>query len=83
MEDTGLITTVVGSMPKPDYVKIPCWVSNGKEDLEFVNAYNDVQQQYTVQQLNDQIIKGTQQVINMQTEIGKKSSTGESPDKSS
>ncbi|XP_057304905.1 5-methyltetrahydropteroyltriglutamate--homocysteine methyltransferase-like [Hydractinia symbiolongicarpus] len=66
----GLRTTLIGSMPKPDYLKIPCWISNGKENPNYIANYNDVKKQFTSEQLQDQVEKAIRETINFQSSIG-------------
>ena len=67
-----LQTTVVGSMPKPDYLKIPCWVDakSNKIDDDYVKQYNEIQNTYTPQQLKSMITKATEEAIELQNEAG-------------
>ena len=64
-----LKTTLVGSMPKPDYVKIPYWGS--VEYNKMFDIYNDVHSKYTKEELIDQVTRATQQLVQLQTDIGK------------
>eukprot|EP00794_Sanderia_malayensis_P017628 gene17628-19382_t len=68
--NTPLLTTVVGSMPKPEYVQLPAWVKNGEEVIEFIEEYNDVLRKVRPEILQDQLAKATKEVIDLQQNIG-------------
>jgi Methionine synthase II (cobalamin-independent) len=67
-----LQTTVVGSMPKPDYLRIPCWVdaNTNKIKNEYVKHYNEVRAKFTTEELEQQIQKATREAIAVQKEAG-------------
>ena len=67
-----LQTTVVGSMPKPDYLRIPCWVDADTNKIEddYVKHYNEVRAKFTPDELEQQIQKATQEALSVQKEAG-------------
>lgn len=66
-----LKTTVIGSMAKPDYLKIPCWVgSDGILTSDYFDRYRDAKKQYTCQQLDEQLMRATKEAIDCQRSLG-------------
>ncbi len=65
-----ILATVIGSMPKPDYVKLPAWVQDGKEVIEFIEEYNKVLKQTDSEDLERQLTKATREVIELQKKVG-------------
>lgn len=68
MLENRLEITVVGSYPKPEYLKIPDWFKDGMENYN-VDHYNKFIQS-NPDDLEKQIEKATQEVINEQIELG-------------
>ena len=71
----GLSTTVIGSMPKPDYLQIPCWVKNGKEVIDFVKEYNTAMAGQHSEDIENQLTRATHEVIDLQMDVGLKTIT--------
>ena len=65
-----LQTTVVGSMPKPDYLNIPCWVKDGKEVTDVLKDYNTAMAGQVKEDLQNQLTRATQEIINLQQKCG-------------
>jgi 5-methyltetrahydropteroyltriglutamate--homocysteine methyltransferase len=67
-----IITTVIGSFPKPNYLKIPDWFGDGTTimtttfDITKHNTFLDKQSSKT----NDNIKRATQELISIYEEIG-------------
>ena len=67
----ALQTTVIGSMPKPDYLKIPCWVdSSGKVEYSHVDLFNKTRDKYSKQELEAQIMRATEDALRVQKDAG-------------
>ena len=66
----SLTTTVIGSLPKPAYLNIPCWVKDGVEVKNFVEEYNKSVSEQHSEDLENQLMRATQEVIHLQQNAG-------------
>jgi len=66
----ALTTTVIGSMPKPKYLNIPCWVKDGIEVKDFVAEYNKAMSEQHSEDFENQLRRATQEVIDVQKKAG-------------
>ena len=66
-----LQTTVIGSFPKPDYLKTPDWFRTG-HDGNFTEQYTRFveQEQGQSEKLENCIVQATKEILNVQREIG-------------
>lgn len=67
---TSLCTTVIGSMPKPAYLNIPCWVKDGVEVKDFVAEYNQAISKVNSEDFENQLMRATQEIIALQEKVG-------------
>ena len=67
---TSLCTTVIGSMPKPAYLNIPCWVKEGVEVIDFVAEYNKAISEVNSEDFENQLTRATQEIIALQEKVG-------------
>ncbi len=63
-------TTVIGSMSKPEYLPIPGWIQNGKEEFEFIKNYNEAMDKINPEDLQAQLEKATREIISLQENSG-------------
>ncbi len=67
-----LTITVIGSMPKPEYLQIPCYVKrNGKEEnKEVIREYNEIIQTVEPKVLEERVLKATKEIVSLQEMAG-------------
>lgn len=66
-----LQTTVIGSMQKPNYLKIPGWInSDGTENLNHVTQLNEIERKTEKEALAKLIGSATCDVMKTQCELG-------------
>ena len=63
-------TTVIGSMPKPDYLNVPCWISHGKIVEGFVEDYNKTMETQNKESTENQLTQATQEIVALQDKVG-------------
>ena len=64
-----LQTTTIGSMPKPDYLNIPNWGNSGADKYDF-RSYDKIQENCTAEELEQKIMKATQDALQIQKDAG-------------
>ena len=65
-----LSTTVIGSMPKPAYLDIPCWVKEGKLVEDYASNYNKKMSEQNSEDLENTLMRATQEIIDLQEKAG-------------
>ena len=71
-----LETTVIGSFPKPEYLKTPDWFRTGHdgnftaEYTRFMATAEQQQDQNQAQELEKSIVQATEEILKIQTDIG-------------
>ena len=65
-----LNTTVIGSLPKPAYLKVPSWIVNGVEVKNFVEEYNKVIGEGNKEDVENDVRRATQEIIDLQNTVG-------------
>ena len=66
----SLSTTVIGSMPKPANLRIPCWVKDGVFIADFVAEYNKILNEQDFEDFENQLTRVTQDIIHLQEKVG-------------
>ena len=64
-----IMTSVIGSMPKPAYLNIPAWIQDGKPVENFVEKFNLAKKENNKDNENE-ILRATQEIINLQERAG-------------
>lgn len=67
--DMPLLTTVVGSYPKPGYLPLPDWFRT-KQDVNFVQQYSETIKTTDTSTLRDAVRKAIQETLNIQDDLG-------------
>jgi len=62
-------TTVIGTMPKPDYLNIPGWVKDGKQLPDVEDSLQSVFERDS-DEIREQLKRATQEVISLQNNVG-------------
>lgn len=65
-----LSTAVIGSMPKPAYLDIPCWVKDGMVIEDFVSKYNKTMSEQNSEDFQKILMRATQEIIDLQEKAG-------------
>eukprot|EP00795_Rhopilema_esculentum_P013414 gene13414-4280_t len=67
----GLIkTTVIGSMTKPAYLKVPCWVMDGKFNPDYFEVYRSAFTEEYSSDVEDQLKRATKEIVDLQQRCG-------------
>eukprot|EP00794_Sanderia_malayensis_P017627 gene17627-19381_t len=70
MAAVQILTTVVGSMPKPSYLQVPGWYVNGKYDDDYIEKHNIAAKKFSENDVQDEIFRATREVLELQQQAG-------------